>query len=659
MTVDEKLELLQKRYNRGVQDSDTRRTRRNGWNDVIDAYMSKLPANWPHLARVTDPRVRNIILEKNSRLTNSKLQGRLIPREGGDVIKARIQNAVLDFQWDYANEGGSMSEKVALSDQIARIYGAAFVLVYWNAAKNTNEIKLINPNDIFFDGSATHIKNAKYAQVREWTTWEKLEERGYNVARFRRGVQNGSITPNRKDTAYVDEVKANRALENRIGEQDDPKNPVVEVVTQWKNEECTLWLPKYDIIVKDEANPYAHKQIPIAQLRYYPLGDDIMGESEVESVLPLQRAINFFLSGTVDALGMAIRPPLKLVAGQYRKESIEYGPGANMIVSNPNAVTEMQLGDSTIKSFNTIYPALVAAFNTAMGDQSLGMSTYTQKFGDKTATEVEDLAQQQNTRDQSNQFYLGQFLKDIILMWNSNNKQYLFDDPTKDKFVLKIIGKDNIQYFQQMKLADSDVPDYAMAEIAQTIEQNPEAVDDGQLTQLMSELSVPTHPIINNPNEKNPTKYDFTHKFSVSENGDEGDLIVTPDDYIGEYDYIPDVKSMSAGAGVELQEARKQALETIMNPAIQGMLQTQGENIKIKELLVNVLEDAGYKDAEALFENVNQQALQGGGIDPTTGAPLAGNVPNAGVQGGVPPIPNAGGPGGIPQPQGVQGQIPA
>ncbi len=640
-------------YSHGVQDTEVRRTRQNGWNDVIDSYMNKLPADWPFLSITTDPRVRTTILEKTARLLNAKLRGRLVPRENGDIIKARIQNALLDFQWNYVQKGGSMIEKVADADQTTRIYGSAFTYCYWDNDRNTNETKNINPNDIWFDGSATHIKNARWVQVREWTTVQALEDQGYDTKRLKYLIKKGEIVGgDRHSTAWTDLTKANKGIVNREGEIDNPKNPTIEVVTEWTKTKRVLFAPRYGVIIDDGKNPYEHKQIPIAMLRYYPLGSDIYGESEVESVLPLQRAINAFLCVTNDNLIITSRPPLKISSKGVRIETIEYGPGAQWIMQNPNMVQEMQFSDKAIANFNTIYPALVAAFNTAMGDRSLGVSNVIGKFAKKTATEVNATEMQQNNRDQYNQLYLSEYLKDIMMMWLSNNKQYLFDDPTKHYYILKVIGKENIKYFQAMQLDNTDIPPEAMNEIVQTIEQNPNGVSDEDLQKVISDVSIPEKPVITNPNAS-PEQYKIKKKFNVSENGEEGELYITPDDFEGVYDYIPDVSSMAAGAGNQLKQARKTVLETVLNPAVQQMLQMQGETVNIKEVLINAFEDAGYKDAESLFtKNEQNQAGQinppGQGVAGASPIPQGANV-NQGM-GNIPQaVPNQPVPAGIPQ----------
>ncbi len=99
-------------YTYSQDDMDKRKLRKNGWDDIIKAYFGYLPANWAYLSKVTDPVIRTTILEKTSRMFAGKLRGTVAPREGNDAIKAKIINALLDFQWDNAKVGGTMLEKV-------------------------------------------------------------------------------------------------------------------------------------------------------------------------------------------------------------------------------------------------------------------------------------------------------------------------------------------------------------------------------------------------------------------------------------------------------------------------------------------------------------------------------------------------------------------
>ncbi len=659
------IDQLMLHYNRVRQDMDTRRTRKNGWNEIMSAYMGRLPANWPFISVVTDPRIRTTILEKTSRLLNARLKGQLVPRNGGNTISAAIMNAFLDFNWDTATYGGSMIEKLALADQTTRLFGAAFILVYWNNVKNINEIKILDQRDIGFDGAALHVRDARWVQVREFTTWDKLEERGYDVKRLKEGAIKGEITNQLRSSSYEDIVKANRGLQDRVGEQDDPKNPIVEVVTEYTPNSFTIFLPRFGVVVDHGKNPYKHGKIPIVQLRYYPLGSDIYGESEVESVLPLQRAINAILCGFIDEMTLNMRPPLKVSSTGVRIESIQYGPGALWIMQNPNLVREMEFSPQVIGAFNSTYPALVSAYNTAVGDQSLGISTTKGSFSEKTATEVNAWQKQQNNRDQYNQLYLGECLKDLMMMWVSNIQQYLLDDKTKQYHILKVVGKDKIQEFQQMKLADKSIPQYAIQEIKNTIDMTGGRIPPEQIDKILNDVAIPTNPIIENPEEKNPEKFIIHSKLDVSENGKEANLYITREDLEGEYDYIPDVVSMASGTINELKQARTQVFQASTNPVVIQTLQSQGIRPNMKEILKEVYSDAGLDNPEMYFESIQQSPMGGmpGEQLPVQGQPngqpnqenpnQGGNGANPGMQGtnrvfpvgGIPQVPQALNPG--------------
>lgn len=533
-----------------------------------------------------------------------------------------------------------MIEKCALADQTCRLFGAAFAYVFWNYAKKTNDVKIIDQRDIGFDGACTHIRNARWVQVREWTTWECLRDRGFDVRKLKKECKDAKMGPDLQSGSYESKIKQNRGLENRVGEIDDLENPVQEIVTEWTSETYTIFLPRHGVVVDSGPNIYKHKQIPVAQLRYYPLGDDIYGESEVECVLPLQRAANAILCGAIDEANLAMRPPLKIssTAG-VRLDSIEYGPGAQWIMGDIGGVQEAVIGGNLANNFNTMYPAIKAAFSTVMGDQVLGVSNERGAFTDKTATEVNRFQQMQMNRDSYNQIYLAEFLKDIMMMWLSNNKQFLFDDESKQYIILRIVGRDKISELQSMRLADEDIPDSAMQQIKSVIDESPSNMTPEIMSRLLRDVTVPRSAVIKNPDAE-PDEYEISNKLTVLEGGNEAELYITPEDMEGEYDYIPDVASMGTNYTQRMTDARNKALDLTINPTVIQLLNQQGEQIKIKELLIDVLQDAGMRDAEGIFTAVQkvdydksgQSNIGGIGINQiASGATSMGQVPSPGI----------------------------
>lgn len=649
-------------YNMWTEDNEKRMTRKGGWNDVTDAYYGKLPDDWPYSTRIVDPRIRTSLLEKNARLLNSKLRGTLVPREGADVVKAEINNAILDYQWDTANDGGSMMTKMSIADMDARLYGSKFALIKWRYEVNEdgevvfdgNEMIPLDIRDCGIDPTASHIRDAKWFQHRTWEFLDDLEAEadtkdgsGFkNISKLRSKVEEklGKKKSATRTTEYVPRGKTLRSLEDRTGE--DPAFPVVKLVTEYREDRWVTFAPDYDEIIRDIKNPYDHGRIPIAQLRYYPIQDDPLGESEVESVLPMWKSIQAVVCSYMDEVILKMRPPLKIIEGEARIETIQYGPEAQWLVSRQDAVEEMRSSGDTLAYFQTTYQALVSAFNVAMGDLSQGISSFGPfEDGDKTATEVRATQKQQNTRDQKNQNDLAEFIKDIMSMWLSNNQQFLFSDPDKVEHVIRIVGRDRYEKFRRAGMGEKTMDPEVMQMVADIVEQDPD-MSDAEIEVLYESALIPKEPVILNPNEKDPTKLRMKPKLRESEIGDSAELSVVPEDLEGTYDYIPDVRSMSIGSDRELMQARMQAIQSFTtNPVVLQLLAEEGYKPKVKELLRTSFEDTGLRDADRFFEKINdaqqqqrqptQPINQMGGTPQNTQIQGLSGVPKANATGGI------------------------
>lgn len=649
-------------YQDWKEDNDTRRTRENGWNDITDAYYGKLPDDFPYNSQVVDPRLSTTLIEKNARLLNAKLKGRLVPREGGDAVKSRINNAILDFQWDNASHGGSMLSKWSMMDMDARLYGSKFALVSWKVIKDNDGLVKFEGNEFIpkdirdcgIDPNCQNVKDARWFQLREWVAIEDLEKANKNkegieiypgLAKLKEAIENSS---DRRDVEYESRLKQLKSLSDRMG--DDDSFQIVEIVTEYRPERWITFAPKHNIVLRDIKNPYKHGKIPIVQLKYYPLGDDPLGESEVERVLPIWRAIQAVINAHLDGMNVRMFPPLKIMEGQARIETLVYGPGAPWIMNTPNAVTEMQFGPNALNEFQTDYSALVSAFNNAMGDLSQNNSTIAPTDTEKTATEIKHIAKQQNIRDEKNQTDLSEAISDCMKMWLVNNQQFLLSNPDSQEYILRIVGKEEFSYFKELGMDNMEITPEAMAEVKSIIElsaQEGYEMTDVDMNNILETAKSPIYPVIENPNVKDPSKYKYHPKLKVAEKGDFAELSVVPEDLNGTYDYVPDIKSMSVGADIEYTQGLMQMFEMMVNQNIVGMLAQDGVKINIQDLLTNLFNQLGQKNAEQYFSPVDQANVGVGGIAP--GGQIAPGQ-------GVPPTPPQGIQQQLAQPPGVQGQ---
>lgn len=642
---------VNRHYDTGFQETDRRRTGRGrigsiSFDEADELFRSWIDeAKWPYDALLFDPRIFTFIFEKTARLLGGRLRGELVPREGSDVLGARINNEILNFQWDQANHDGSMLSKWALMDINTRKYGAAFGLCKWryeedkkgNVVFDGPEMKVLMNRDCASDGTATNIQTCDWFQVREYVTPQSLKQVN-DAARKAPIYQNldklieavGSGNGNGGDSRSTNWISRNRTISglNTTPYGQDPVFKHVEIVTEYRRDVWITFAPKHGIVLRKIDNPYNNYQLPITMLRYYTIDDDLYGISEIEPVKPLQKAINAILSQYVDEINQKLYTPIAIGPG-VRQQTLEWGKGARWLMNNP--MSDFRLVESQSNAaayFNNTYSALVAAMMNAIGETSLGVSNIDRFQSGKTATEVKQLLQQRNARDNFNQMFLAESIERQMVLWYSMNQKFLFADPDKKHFIMRVVGKDAMEYFGQ------EMGGYGLTGMgAETAagQDDPEILKKASPEQFgMPKRSVPM------PTEEGGTE--LKPKFTA--HGNMGTLIVEPEDVMGTYDYIADVRAMSLNAGADEKAARDRAMTALLaNPAVVTLLAQDKTRPKFKQLFVAWLEDAGFKDAEKFFADITPEDQQGGmpGQPPGPGAGMSGgSMPPEKPQPGAP-----------------------
>jgi len=585
--------------------------------------------NWPYKAMVFDPRVFTSLYEKTARTFANKPRGRLVPREGGDTLGSHINNEVLSFQWDENEraDNQSMLSKWSLMDLNARKYGASFGLAKWRYQKNRKnkvvfdgpDFTPLNNRDCLPNPSYSTIKN--WFQHREYLTLQEMElvndsaqakpiYKNLDLLRQALGSDKTAAGSDIRSSNYVIKNKSIKGLTDYLGR--DTAFKVVEVVTEYRDDRLISFSPRHGVVLRDIDCPFDHEQIPVILLKYYPIDDDIYGLSEIEPVEKLQKAINAIVCQYLDAINMSLYAPLKInsTGGAVQMHTIEFGPGKKWLMQNPS--TDVITHDQSIngvQEFTSTYRFLVGAMQEALGDTSQGISNLNPGSGDKTATEVRDLAISRSVRDNFNMMYLGEALKKQMNLWYNMNQQFLFT--AKDKFkIIRIVGKDALKYFKGQGLDGYELNDDMVDQLA-------DATEEG-LNLNPEDFSQPAYPI-DTPQGQIP-------KLSMEETGQEGNLYLEKKDLSGMYDYIPDLESMMTPNQGQLLQAKQQMVQLALNPTTSQQLAGDGYKLNTKELLEDLFEQMGSKDADKYFEKLPVQQPQDGQIqgqlDPTgAGAP--------------------------------------
>jgi hypothetical protein len=646
------------------EDLEQRIYRKNGFDDADKMFASFIDeANWPYRSLMFDPRPYTVILEKSARLIGSKPKGRLVPREGGDSLGAYINNELLDYQWeDNSRLGQSMIAKWILMDQNVRKYGSSFALVDWHYERFTvKDDKGKYKKEVFYDGPNFKVLNArdvlanpsydyinKWFQYQEWLTIKDMEN--VNIA--------GRIDPVYKNLdllrdAVRDDSKANgdtrdvtiknksmKGLTDYLGH--DEYNKPLLIVTERRNDRWISFAPKHGVIVRDIPNPYKDRSMHVVHLKYYSLPDDLYGVNELEPVAKQVRAINAHLSAYSDSIALALRPPVHVNPLNVRMHTLSWDPEAKWLMNTPNVDVQLMKIDTSITSnFQSIYQVLVGSLMNAWGEQSQQMSATnpTQDAGNVTATEIRDTAFTRNARDNMNKIFLAEALKQQIMLWHTMNQQLMFKAKSDQMRIIRIVGRDAVEYFERQGLSD-----------IRPTQEDAMQVATGQLQQ---------DSIVPGPRYAVPIGEDESGmpvevpKYMPDESGQGGNLIIEPNDLMGNYDYIPDIESMSAPNPQDIEQKLTSLLTMITNPAILQGLASEGKKPKYEEIITRAIEATSVvKDAEALFEELPQQQPMMGGVNdpsqinaggsstPAGGAAPGGAMPNGGMA--ESPIPNPG-----------------
>lgn len=593
-------------YRMSQEDLDSRK---HDWDKKDELFQSYIDENkWPYASTIFVPLTFTSLYEKQARLIGGKPRGRLIPREGGDILKAKINNEVLSFQWDDSSrvEDLSMIAKWAMMDLNARKYGASFALVKWRYETNYKgeviydgpTMQVINSRDALGNPGYSYIKN--WFQVRSYSTIKDLERINdvskvkpiyKNIGLLKKiitGKDSGSILlsgGDQRDSNYIPRTRTIRGLQDYLGKDEAPDFKVVEIITEYRADRVIVFAPKHGIILRDDPNPYEHGQIPVVQLKYMAIDDDLYGLSESDPTDKIQKGINALSSQYVDAANMELYRILKVGKG-VQMDTLEWGPGKKWRMNSPSDVVPLEQSSAISSQFTNAYSILTSMFKEGMGETSAAFSTMQPGSKDKTATEIRSLETTRSVRDNFNQIFLSEAIQKQTMLWLSMNKQFIFSDPEKNHIALSVVNRDVLKDFMDMGLNDEDL-DLSDEELYM----HETSILEGQVPEIQGKYKYPV-------NINGVTK----PKLEIDERNETGTLYIEKSDMDGYYDYIVDVEPMRSNNSLEERRALNEAIGLMLNPQALSLLQQENKKPKLSELLVSLFDLSGLKGADKFFE---------------------------------------------------------
>lgn len=598
-------------YKMGLEDLEARFS---DWDKKLELFYSYInESGWPYNSQIFVPQTFTTLFEKMSRLNAGKPKGKLLPREGGDVVKAKINNALLDYQWDdvVRIEKEPMFAKYARMDLNTRIYGASFSVVKWRYEKDIKgnvifdgpTMRVLNNKDCIHNPSYSVIKN--WFQYRDYPTVSELEhindrsgsKPAYkNLKLLKESIARSSIKGgDPRDVNYIPKGRSMLGLSDYLGKDEDPEFRTVEIVTEWRNDRIICFAPKHGVVIRDEPNPYDHMQIPVVMLKYVSVDDDIYGLSDIHPFEKIQKALNALTSQYLDAVNMDLYRILQVRPTGVQMHTLEYGPGKKWLMNTPGQdVVPLETSVASASKFVDVYSILTAMLKEAAGETSAAFSTLQPGNSEKTATEIQALEATKTVRDTFNQNFLSEVIKQQMLLWLQMNQQFLFSDPSKKEYILRIVGRGDMKEFMNMGLGDM-IPDTSEGEMMGA-EQSILSGGKGDVR------NVPAYPVA--------TEGGIVPKFEMDETGSLGLLHITDEDMSGVYDYVVDVEPMRANKSVEDKRVRMESFGIITSPQVEKGLAVQGKAVDMEELVVDTLDSVGNKGSERYIIDLPQGGME-------------------------------------------------
>lgn len=623
------LQEVEAHYNEASAELNIRATHKTqGFDEYDNLYRSYIsPDKWPFNSKIFIPLSFKSIYNKDTRLITGKVKGKLVAGNYGNELGAKIGTELLSSQYD---DHDNFFEEPLVSkffrySQNTRKYGAGFGLVAWRKEVRDGKIVFDGPTfepldnrKVYLQPGTVSISSSDYVIVERDATLEQLQTiNDQSIAKIGKpAYENLDKLEGLQESEVKKEVPSRNTYIRGLSESKKGKGKFkpFRVLTEYRRDKWITWLPEYGGDAKDSSlglvirvvdNPYKHGLIPVVRLVYIPIDDDIYGVSELEPGRSEQKATNALVSGFIESVSNELYPIIKGHPTNVDWKTIEFKPRAAWIMNNPQTDVVRLEGQVTFtRNFVEAYKLLVSSFAESMGDTAADASNMAALATDKTATEIKDLALQRGSRDSLNKVFLSAAITKIYQLWWEMDKQFMTDQK-----LIRIAGKDAIQYFTEEGLNGWTLSEDGYALITQIIDdsvQSGEPLSFADAYELLrasgtlDEFAVPLYPI--------KAGQDTLPKLQLNKDGKSGFLAVEKKDMSGQYKFAVDLNTL----GVPNDNQQMQATATWYKMAKESEqnLASEGYRLKNKETLELLGDKMQVKNVDQLFESLQPQEEQ-------------------------------------------------
>ena len=312
---------------------------------MVSAFSRKVIEEKPHRSRINLNKIRSVLTRQAGMLTESRpsldVKSKAGRREAAETLKMAIEGI-----WNERNFQQAITQGIVFAQK----YGYASCYVPWDEGldfgRGDVNLQFMNPKNVLFDPqleSAAQLQQSDYmimkrvmplprfremygrrgAEVKpdqDLSTFENMSMHGVQSP-MAEGMYAKFRKPSRREKSRVKGAVA-RAIETRVYMRDYSVNPEQPWITD--NATATGHRPNYifpgkrllvyagDRMLYDGPSRYWDGMYPMEILGWGIETDHPYGESEVERLMQINKAMNWLTSGVVDNARLINDPPWKV-----------------------------------------------------------------------------------------------------------------------------------------------------------------------------------------------------------------------------------------------------------------------------------------------------------------------------------------------------------
>ena len=399
-------------------------TKREAWDEYEDLFHNIISDDISNRTKsqMFDPVLATMAIERSARVMSQMPLGKVRGLSKNDKLTEMLMNLTFEkYVVPNAKSQFDLLTKFRMVDLYSNIYGNFFTFIDWVSNPDGYigpDLWLLPIRDVFPQVGAVSLNDSDHVIIRTWKNKS-----------FFKSLADKKNFINIKETLLKMEKssgdKADKSASEKSSRESEYPDPIAtnssgqySILSMYEKDRWVDYVPFTDTIIRDTDNPHQNDELPVTCKYSIPLIDDFMGMGDFERGKTEQYALNSLWNLYMDAVKISIFPPTLINKDMIADtNSIKWGPAEKWLIRGPstsNAAQVMNLTPQGTATFNNVYQALRGSMQNQFGTTFTDVSSSSDTLMGKTPQALKMQQSREGSRDNSDKFYMEQYLKDTI-----------------------------------------------------------------------------------------------------------------------------------------------------------------------------------------------------------------------------------------------------